>query len=53
MEIRFPNYTAVLELMTTNTYVMAIVADPNVRKSKPVTLLIHPSQSNFPICMVI
>ena len=33
LEIRFPNYSAVLELMTTNTYVMAIIADPNVQNA--------------------
>jgi len=33
LEIRFPNYTAVLELMTSNTYVMAIVADPEVQSA--------------------
>jgi len=32
MEIRFPKYTAILELMTTNTYVLIVVADPEVRK---------------------
>jgi len=31
LEIRFQNYSAVLELMTQNTYVMAIIADPDVQ----------------------
>jgi len=31
LEIRFHNYSAVLELMTQNTYVMAIIADPDVQ----------------------
>ncbi|KAG8908529.1 GTP-binding protein gtr1 [Tulasnella sp. 403] len=33
LEIRFPNYTALLEILTTNTYVMVIVADPNVQSA--------------------
>lgn len=32
LEIRFPTYTALLEILTANTYVMIIVADPNVRE---------------------
>lgn len=32
LEIRFPTYTALLEILTVNTYVMIIVADPDVRK---------------------
>ncbi|KAF8320583.1 rraga protein [Cantharellus anzutake] len=31
LEIRFSNFTAVLELMTSNTYVMAVVADTDVQ----------------------
>jgi len=33
LEIRFPNYTALLEILTANTYVMIIVADPNVQSA--------------------
>jgi len=33
LEIRFPNYTALLEILTSNTYVMIIVADPNVQSA--------------------
>ncbi|KAG8978131.1 GTP-binding protein gtr1 [Tulasnella sp. 425] len=33
LEIRFPHYTAVLEILTSNTYVMIIVADPDVQSA--------------------
>jgi len=31
LEIRFSNFTAILELMTSNTYVVVVVADPDVQ----------------------
>ncbi|KAG8988473.1 GTP-binding protein gtr1 [Tulasnella sp. 427] len=33
LEIRFPQFTAVLEILTSNTYVMVIVADPDVQSA--------------------
>ncbi|KAG8963422.1 GTP-binding protein gtr1 [Tulasnella sp. 419] len=33
LEIRFPNFTALLEILTSNTYVMIVVADPNVQSA--------------------
>jgi len=33
LEIRFATYTALLEILTANTYVMIIVADPNVQSA--------------------
>lgn len=32
LEVQYPNYTAILDILTANTYVLIVVADPNVRK---------------------
>ncbi|KAG8859368.1 GTP-binding protein gtr1 [Tulasnella sp. 330] len=33
LEIRYPTYTALLEILTANTYVLIIVADPNIQSA--------------------